>query len=385
MNTTAIAERRASPMAEVRLQLGQLEGQFQNALPAHIPVERFMRVVFTALQNNQKLLDCDRQSLFNSAMKAAQDGLLPDGRDGAIVQYGQQAQWMVMIGGLRKKVRNSDEIATWEAHCVYKNDEFDYQLGDDPFIRHKPALGERGEIIGAYSVAVFKDGTRSREVMSIGEIEAVRGKSRAAKNGPWADPVFYPEMCRKTVARRHSKVLPMSSDLDDLIRRDDHLYDFEGARTEAKALNRPTLASSLDRIAGKTGETHSPAAPSQSGADEAGATPAESGQERPDHAPAISSAADESGASSADERSAPATRHPTPAGADSAGPNTESEYVMRCGAIIDRAKTSKELEGFLDREDEKALQQSCGVSDESLDMIFKSMSAKYETLKKKGK
>jgi recombination protein RecT len=28
-------------------------------------------------------------------------------------------------------------------------------------------------------------------------------------------------MCKKTVAKRHSKVLPMSTDLDDLLRRDD--------------------------------------------------------------------------------------------------------------------------------------------------------------------
>uniref|UniRef100_UPI00195373C4 recombinase RecT n=1 Tax=Klebsiella aerogenes TaxID=548 RepID=UPI00195373C4 len=46
-------------------------------------------------------------------------GLLPDGREGAIVEFSGKAQWMPMIGGLRKKVRNSGEIATWEAHVVY--------------------------------------------------------------------------------------------------------------------------------------------------------------------------------------------------------------------------------------------------------------------------
>jgi hypothetical protein len=37
-------------------------------------------------------------------------------------------------------------------------------------------------------------------------------------------------MVRKTVARRHSKALPMSSDLDDLIRREDDLYELPDAR-----------------------------------------------------------------------------------------------------------------------------------------------------------
>ena len=76
-------------------------------------------------------------------------------------------------------------------------------------------------------MATLKSGEVSREVMSIDEIEAIRKRSRAANTGPWVTD--YSEMARKTVARRHSKVLPMSTDLDDVIRRDDDLYDFQSA------------------------------------------------------------------------------------------------------------------------------------------------------------
>lgn len=249
--TTAIAERQLTPVAEARMQLEQLEGQFKAALPAHIPVERFARVVMTAIQNNPGLLDCTRRSLWNAAMKAAQDGLLPDGREGAMVKYGNDAQWMPMIAGLRKKVRNSGEIATWDAQVVHEKDNFKFQLGDEPFIHHEPCLeGDPGKVIAAYSIAVLKGGEKSREVMSIAQIEKVRSRSKAAKNGPWVTD--YEEMCRKTVARRHSKTLPMSTDLDDLMRRDDDLYDLSGARDEAAAQNggRPqTLAGKLDVLA----------------------------------------------------------------------------------------------------------------------------------------
>jgi len=27
-----------------------------------------------------------------------------------------------------------------DAHAVFENDSFEYELGDDPFIRHKPSL-----------------------------------------------------------------------------------------------------------------------------------------------------------------------------------------------------------------------------------------------------
>lgn len=256
MSDVSTIERMPKPIDEARLQLQQMNSQFQAALPAHIPAERFARVVMTALQNNPTLLKCERRSLWNAAMRAAQDGLLPDGREGAMAPYKDrdgnfQAQWMPMIFGIRKKARNSGEIGTWEAYCVYENDAFEFELGDEPFIRHKPALGDRGKIIAAYSIATLKDGSKSREVMSIKEVEEVRAKSKA-KNGPWDDATFYPEMVRKTVARRHSKVLPMSSDLDDLIRRDDDLYDVAGAREEAQAARggKPqSLAGALDNLA----------------------------------------------------------------------------------------------------------------------------------------
>lgn len=222
---TAVATKQPNALAVVRSDLEKMGDQFRAALPAHIPVERFQRIIMTALQNSPDLIKCERASLWNSAMKAAQDGLLPDGREGAIVPYQGKAQWLPMIGGIRKKVRNSGELSTWDVHAVYEKDHFEFELGDSPFIKHKPSLdSDKGKLIAVYSVATLKGGEKSRDVMSVADVEKIRSKSRA-KNGPWADPIFYPEMAKKTVARRHSKVLPMSSDLDDLIRRDDHLYE----------------------------------------------------------------------------------------------------------------------------------------------------------------
>lgn len=245
---TAVAERASNSVTEIRHQLDNLGDQFRAALPAHVPVERFSRVVMTAIQNNPDLVTkVDRRSLWNAAMRAAQDGLLPDGREGAIVVYGSQAQWMPMIGGIRKKVRNSGEIATWDVYVVHENDDFDYALGDEPYINHKPTLDAPGRVIAAYSVATLKSGEKSREVMSLAAIEKVRAVSRAKNNGPWVS--WYEEMCRKTVARRHAKSLPMSSDLDDLIRRDDELYDFDGAKQEAQQERPRSLAGRLEALA----------------------------------------------------------------------------------------------------------------------------------------
>lgn len=207
---------------QVRNQLTAMQPQFAAALPKHVDPARFVRVVMTAVQMTPALLDADRRTLFASAMRASQMGLLPDGREGAIVTFGKNAQFMPMVAGIMKLVRNSGEISTWSVQAVYENDKFDYELGDDERIAHKPALTGRGKIIGAYSIVTMKDGEKSREFMSVEDIEAIRKRSRSGTSGPWVSD--FSEMAKKTVVRRHSKRLPMSTDLDDVLRADDELF-----------------------------------------------------------------------------------------------------------------------------------------------------------------
>lgn len=207
---------------EVRTSIEKMAPQFKAALPSHVSVERFVRVTLTAIQTSPALLEADRRSLYAAATRAAQTGLLPDGREGAIVTFKGQAQWMPMVAGIMKLVRNSGEISTWSVQAVYENDTFDFELGDNERIVHKPALRNRGPIIGAYSIVTMKDGERSREFMSAEEIDAIRKRSRSGGSGPWVTD--YAEMAKKTVVRRHAKRLPMSTDLDGVLHEDDELF-----------------------------------------------------------------------------------------------------------------------------------------------------------------
>lgn len=242
------AERKElSVAARFRDQIELRSTEFAAALPPHIPADRFKRVILTAVTSNPELLAADRRSLIDAAMKAAQDGLLPDGRDGALVVYRTRnrqtdafeakVQWMPMIGGILKKVRNSGQLLSIAAYVAYENDTFTYVLGDDEKIEHVPAEGERGKPRLVYAIAKTKDGGTYREVMTVRDVEKVRAVSRAGGNGPWKD--WWDEMARKTVLRRLSKRLPMSSDLDDLLRRDAALYDFARDRREFRAVRNP--------------------------------------------------------------------------------------------------------------------------------------------------
>lgn len=250
-----VATKQASPAEVFRGQLEKMEPEFKAALPDHIPVDRFKRVVLTAVNQNQDLFGADRRSLFQSCTQAAQDGLLPDGREAAFVIFKTKdrasgdwiakVQYMPMIAGILKKVRNSSQLSGISANVVYAGDDFDYELGDNERIYHKPNLANRGAPIAAYAIAHLKDGTTEREVMTVEEINQVREVSRAKDKGPWVE--WWGEMARKTVMRRLSKRLPMSSDLETLLHRDDTFYKLDEAR-EAAPPPRPVRPGYVERI-----------------------------------------------------------------------------------------------------------------------------------------
>ncbi|KQX18377.1 MULTISPECIES: recombinase RecT [unclassified Sphingomonas] len=260
----------------LRRSLTNRTDDFKMALPAHITPEKFQRTIMTAAQSNPDLLKADRGSLITSCMKAAQDGLLPDGREAAIVTFntrkkdpgGQwitvvQAQYMPMAFGLRKKILQSGEISSLETNVVYRREAeegaFIFEAGTEAMLRHRPMLELSDEdladenIVAAYSVATMKDGTKSFEVMRRSEINKVRQASQTGAvnkttrdgkaippKGPWVD--WFGEMARKTVMRRHSKTLPMSGDLIDVEATDESIAARSAAHVLSVQPDAPQLA-----------------------------------------------------------------------------------------------------------------------------------------------
>lgn len=221
--SAVVQPKQANPIAKLRHDLEAMAPEFLAVLPPQIKIETFKRVVLTALQTTTGLAECTPKSIWNACMRAANDGLLPDGREAAIVPYAKEATYMPMVGGVKKKIFQSEKVATLMCEVVRKNDIFDHQEGDDPFISHKKSLGrdDPGEIVAVYSIAVMKAGGEvSREIMSIFEVEQVRKSSRG-KNTPWNVPEHYGEMVKKTCVKRHAKSLPQSKDLVDFLVRDD--------------------------------------------------------------------------------------------------------------------------------------------------------------------
>lgn len=221
-----------SPVDDLKNQIQIMKPQLKAALPPHIDVDKFARVVMTAIVTSPDLAKAQRQSFFGACLKAAADGLIPDGKEAALVTFknGKTGEinvtYMPMLGGILKKVRNSGELLSITSNIVYKNDKFVWFIDQDgEHVQHNPILfGDRGPAIGVYALAKTKDGGLYIEILDSNQVEKVRQSSKSKDYGPWAGP-FVEEMWKKTAIRRLSKRLPMSTDLEQTIRRDDELYE----------------------------------------------------------------------------------------------------------------------------------------------------------------
>lgn len=249
-----------APIEDLRQNLTRMSDEFKKALPAHIEPDKFIRVVMTAIQNTPSILECDRRTLYGACMRAATDGLLPDGREGAIVAYGKTATWVPMVGGLCKKARNSGEIASIDAQVVYQNDIYEHWTDEKgPHFNHVKERGERGGPVLTYAYAITKDGGFFFEEITEEQMADIEAVSRA-KTGPWKGP-FKDEMRRKSAIRRLAKYrLPSSTDLEDVIRRDDEAFDSEAAPS---ADSSPT-SSRLSKLISGTSEAPEEALPDYS-------------------------------------------------------------------------------------------------------------------------
>lgn len=282
-----------SPLQVVARGLEQMRPQFKVALPSHISAEKFERVIITALNNKPDLALCDRRSLFNACTKAAQDGLLPDGREGSLVPFKDDdgkkiVTWVPMVFGLIKLMRQSNEIDTVGARIVFQKEIEPPRDGDGEIItdehgralparfefiisegqeklRHEPILwGERGEKVLVYAYARFKSGHVEYAPMHKTDVLKRKNASRA-QNGPWKS--WEDEMWLKTAIKGLSKRMPLSPNLLRALDRDEEPNEFEKMKTAAiQSITDATSMIGSHDI--ETGEIHDAATDEEHGEDE---------------------------------------------------------------------------------------------------------------------
>lgn len=220
ISKTAAEAVKASKPKTLRDMVEQMMPEIKRALPSTITAERFTRIVYTALSNNPTLAKCDKNSFLGAMISSAQLGLevntslgeaylLPyyDNRKGVY-----NCQFQKGLYGVIKLCRN--EGITVDAKVVYSNDEFELEFGLNPVLKHKPALKDRGSVVGYYAVWKSKDGAFGFEFMNPEDCEKHgRRYSKSYDKGPWS--TNFDSMCLKTVILKALKYAPKSAELKE--------------------------------------------------------------------------------------------------------------------------------------------------------------------------
>lgn len=210
------------------------EGQIAKALPSVMTPERFSRIAMTAVTQNPQLGQCTPGSFIGALLTAAQLGLEPNTPLGQayLIPFRNkgvlEAQFQLGYRGLIELAHRSGDLASIEAHIVYENDEFEYELGLEPKLRHVPAMKDKGGIAWVYAIYKLKTGGFGFEVMSFDDIEAHKKKySKAAGKGfsPWQ--TSWEEMAKKTVIKRVLKYAPLKTEFVRAMQDDNSTLKFE--------------------------------------------------------------------------------------------------------------------------------------------------------------
>lgn len=214
------------------------EKEIARALPSIMTPERFTRIAMTAVTQNEKLAECTPQSFIGAMLTSAQLGLEPNTPLGQayLIPYGKQCQFQIGYKGLIDLAHRSGEVQCIDAHCVYENDEFDFELGLEPKLKHKPAKTNRGELVWVYATYRLKNGGYAFEVMSKEDVEThAKTYSKAFSNGPWK--TNFEEMAKKTVLKKVLKYAPLKTDYVKGVVDDGKSFDIEIEDGEIKTIN----------------------------------------------------------------------------------------------------------------------------------------------------
>lgn len=186
-----------------------------QALPKDFNKQRFVQNCMTVLQDGQAdFSKCDSRTVIRTLMKASYLGLDFFNRECYAIPYGNQCQFQTDYRGEIKLAKrySSNPIQDIYAKVVRTGDEFEEVIENGKqYVNFRPKTFSNGDIIGAFAVVLYKDGSMMYDTMSKEDIEHTRQTfSKAKDSKAWKES--YGEMCKKTVLRRLCKLIDLNFD-----------------------------------------------------------------------------------------------------------------------------------------------------------------------------
>jgi recombination protein RecT len=227
-------------------------GELAKALPKHLSTERLARIATTAIRQNPKLAQCTPASFLGSLFTAAQLGLEPVAGLAYFIPFDNsklvngtwikvtECQFVIGYKGVAELFYRHEKSGLIDWGIVHEKDEFSYEYGTDARLKHKPAQGVRGDVVGYYGIFKLSNGLSKflymtkAECMEHGKKHSKTYSQRDqafGKKSPWATN---PDgMCLKTVLLQTAKTAPMATELRRALDTDETSREFKDGITDA--------------------------------------------------------------------------------------------------------------------------------------------------------
>jgi recombination protein RecT len=153
--------------------------------------EKLARSFAWEINTNDKLKCCSQISMVNAFYKCCEYGLDPASSLGQawLIPYKGVIELQIGYRGWLKLLFNNPLVSNVYSYAVYEDDEFSYELGMNPNIKHIPSneLKNLDKLIATYGVVKLKSGEAQIRVCFRKEIEESKAASRGSHkpDSPW--------------------------------------------------------------------------------------------------------------------------------------------------------------------------------------------------------
>ncbi len=219
-NTNALAKVKDHPILGKTTFLEKRKDLLGSGLPGHMLVDREIRTATVMLMQSRDLQRATPESFYTAVSIAVNSGIGLGSGKGYLVAYNGNVSYLPGWKGLVDLVSRTGRASVWTG-VVHKGDHFEYELGDSPFLKHKPGENEEHkDITHYYAVGRVKNSeypiievwTVAKVIKHLNKYNKVGGKHYALK-----DDNNFEMYGRKVVLLQALKYLPQSQDLENAI------------------------------------------------------------------------------------------------------------------------------------------------------------------------
>jgi len=220
-------------ISKIENQLAVFEKKVLNdLLKQHkINPSAFKQVVLTEIRKSETMRNAfslSPESLFASIIHCAELGLSPNQSVGEFffVPYKSQIRPVLGYKGIVTLLLRDGGLKTISCESVHEGDEFHYELGLDPVLKHIPAdpIRTSFSLTHIYCVAKTRDDEKPFKVLSKMELEKIINNMQNVNHLYWndeKDSQFW--MLKKIALKQLAKLLPKDSLGSKALAIDDHI------------------------------------------------------------------------------------------------------------------------------------------------------------------